>query len=265
MMRWPAEAIWEQVVTLLPGFTVEVLPQVDSTNSELMRRARAGQTEPTLLIAETQTAGRGRMGRHWSSAAADSLTFSLGLPLAPTDWSGLSLAVGVAVAESLGPRIRIKWPNDLWFEERKLAGILVETATLTGHAPGGQPARYTVVGIGINIGARDGDGLATAPAWLQEQAPGITAPQALQRVALPLVQALLEFADAGFGPFANRFALRDALAGRMVSLSDGRAGAAGGVTGQGALLVRTGAGLEQVTSSEVSVRPAAIPALAAER
>ncbi|MDP4613148.1 MAG: biotin--[acetyl-CoA-carboxylase] ligase, partial [Limnohabitans sp.] len=56
---WPAETIWEQVYPLLPDFTVEVLPEIDSSNSELMRRARAGQHEPTLLVAEHQTAGRG--------------------------------------------------------------------------------------------------------------------------------------------------------------------------------------------------------------
>ena len=61
-MRWPAEAIWEAIAPLLPGFTVEILPEIDSTNTELMRRARAGQAEPVLLVAETQTAGRGRLG-----------------------------------------------------------------------------------------------------------------------------------------------------------------------------------------------------------
>ena len=89
---------------LLPGFTVEVVPEVDSTNSELMRRARAGRTEPVLLVAERQSAGRGRLGRSWNSKQGDSLMFSLGLPLAPADWSGLSLAVGVSLAESLDSR-----------------------------------------------------------------------------------------------------------------------------------------------------------------
>ena len=134
MEIWPAESIWEQVSPLLPGFTVEVLPEIDSTNTELMRRARAGQTEPTLLVAERQTAGRGRMGRPWQSAVGDSLTFSLGLPLAPKDWSGLSLAVGLSVAESLHAEICLKWPNDLWWQERKLAGILIETAWNTPGA-----------------------------------------------------------------------------------------------------------------------------------
>jgi len=80
-MIWQAEAIWEAVVPLLPGFTVEVLPQVDSTNSELMRRVRAGQTDPVLLVAEHQTAGRGRLGRAWESEPLSALTFSLGMPL----------------------------------------------------------------------------------------------------------------------------------------------------------------------------------------
>ncbi len=66
-IRWPSEAIWEAVAPSLDGFTVEVLPQVDSTNSELMRRARAGQPAPILLVAERQMAGRGRMGRQWIS------------------------------------------------------------------------------------------------------------------------------------------------------------------------------------------------------
>ena len=66
-LRWPAEAIWEAVVPAVPDFTVEVLPLVDSTNTELMRRARAGRLEPVLLVAETQTAGRGRLGRQWFS------------------------------------------------------------------------------------------------------------------------------------------------------------------------------------------------------
>ena len=91
-MHWPAEAIWEAVSPQLPTFSVEVLPQIDSTNSELMRRARAGQLEPVLLVAERQSAGRGRLGRQWvsgddaaSAGALSSLTFSLGLPLAPAD------------------------------------------------------------------------------------------------------------------------------------------------------------------------------------
>jgi len=320
--QWPAEAIWQAVAPLLPGFTVEVLPSIDSTSSELMRRARDGRQEPTLLVAEAQTAGRGRLGRGWHSEAiyrdtgvVPALTFSLGLPLAPREWSGLSLAVGVSVAESLQPqlpaagsgqpRILLKWPNDLWLVSRhpldaegwappsgrsarraaqpiqevsasgatqqcdsrasadrhlaggaalgrKLGGILVETASLAGAA--GDP-RYVVVGIGLNVLPVLAQGLRTPPACLREVDGTLTAARALERIAAPLVQALLGFADAGFAPFQARFAQRDLLAGRSVSLSDGSQGTAHGVTEDGTLLVHTALGMQAVTSSEISVRP----------
>lgn len=257
-IRWPAEAIWEAVVPDLPGFTVEVLPQIDSTNTELMRRARAGQLEPILLVAEQQTAGRGRLGREWLSGdkrdekgdqrVAPSLTFSLGLPLAPQDWSGLSLAVGVSIVQSLHPDLRLKWPNDVWLHDCKLAGILIETASFGN-------VRYAVVGVGINIREREATGLSTPPAWLGQVLPGVDAPQALLRVMAPLVQAIKAFEVDGFLPFQARFNARDALNGLAVTLSDGLSGEALGVDGVGALLVQTGQGLKKVTSSEVSVRP----------
>jgi BirA family biotin operon repressor/biotin-[acetyl-CoA-carboxylase] ligase len=252
MIPWPAEAIWEAVSPLLPGFTVEVLPELDSTNSELMRRARAGRTEPVLLVAERQTAGRGRLGRDWQSTAGDSLTFSLALPLAAADWSGLSLAVGASVAESLHPDVQLKWPNDLWLSDRKLGGILIETA---GFAEAG--ARQAVIGIGLNIAARPAAGLSTPPACVRELLPDADAASVLQRVAPALVRDVLNFQWAGFAGFRARFEARDALRDRAVTLSDGTAGTAHGVSDAGALLVHTAAGLQAVASSEVSVRPAA--------
>ncbi|MFM1908081.1 MAG: putative bifunctional protein (BirA) : transcriptional regulator (Biotin operon repressor), BirA [Pseudomonadota bacterium] len=251
-MRWDAETLWEQVQPLLPGFTVEVLPQIDSTNTELMRRARAGQLEPTLLIAEHQTAGRGRLGREWFSEPAGALSFSLGLPLSPHDWSGLSLAVGVSLARSLHPDLRLKWPNDLWLHERKLGGILIETASFAG-------VRFVVIGVGINVAPRPADGLSTPPACLQELMPDMDAAGALHRLALPLVQALQRFEAEGFAPFVAPFQALDALAGREVRLSDGTTGHARGVDGSGALQVLTSQGLQKITSAEFSVRPMAQP------
>ncbi|MDB5846952.1 MAG: biotin--[acetyl-CoA-carboxylase] ligase, partial [Rhodoferax sp.] len=209
VIKWPAEAIWEAVAPLLPGFTVEVLPEVDSTSSELMRRLRAGQPEPTLLVAERQTAGRGRMGRGWHSEVGDSLTFSLSLPLAPADWSGLSLAVGVGVAESLHPGLQLKWPNDVWLQGRKLGGILIETA---GAGGGAGAERHVVIGIGLNIVARaaaQADGLSVPPAGLRELLPGIDVAEALLRVAEPLVRTVHVFEKLGFAPFRARFARHD--------------------------------------------------------
>ena len=306
-VRWPSEDIWEAVAPMLPGFTVEVLPEIDSTNSELMRRARAGRLEPVLLVAEQQTAGRGRLGRQWvsggsvahvksthadvgavaspglsgserrlgaksfaavppqgetapsggsaahamaSMGAISSLTFSLGMSLAPADWSGLSLAVGVSVAQSLHPDIRLKWPNDLWWHDRKLAGILIETANW-GTA---SASRYVVIGVGINIRTPQTTGLSTPPTGLAELLPGMDAPQALARIAAPLVRTVQAFEARGFAPFQTQFNARDALAQVPVTLSDGMQGMAQGADATGALRVHTAQGVQRVTSSEVSVR-----------
>ena len=260
-VRWPAETIWEAVSPLLSGFTVEVLPEIDSTNTELMRRARAGQIDPVLLVAERQTAGRGRLGRQWFSGQGEtagtcvaagplpSLMFSLGLPLAPQDWSGLSLAVGLSIVESLHPDLQLKWPNDVWWQSRKLAGILIETASLGD-------IRFAVIGVGINIAPRDGQGLSTLPASLSELLPGIDAPAALARVVEPLVRAIQRFESQGFAALRTAFHGRDLLYGHTVTCSDGMTGVARGVDAGGALLVHTENGLKKITSAEVSVRPA---------
>lgn len=257
-----AETVWQSVVPDLPTFTVEVLPQIGSTSTELTRRARDGLLEPVLLVAEVQTAGRGRMGRGWHSKAGHSLTFSLALPLAPATWSGLSLAVGVSLAESLHPEVRLKWPNDLWLQERKLGGILVETA---GSGDGAAAPRTLVIGVGLNIARPDAAAVqalvapdapaAMPPAGLSEVRIGITAGEALSLVAPALVRDVLRFGVDGFAAFSARFAQRDALLGRAVRLSDGSEGTAEGVDALGALRVRTPHGLRTVHSAEVSVRP----------
>ena len=265
-MIWPAEDLWLAMVALQPGLTVEVLPEIDSTNTELMRRARAGQTEPVLLVAETQTAGRGRLGRPWHGEVGHALTFSLGLMLKPADWSGVSLAVGLSLARSLDPQselgVRLKWPNDLWVKRPgtstgwgKLAGILVETALPAGMSYNADQGRYCVVGVGINIAPPLAEGLSTAPLGLQDLQTGITAPEVLMKVAEPLLATVLAFERTGFAPLQNAFNARDALHDVPVTLSDGRHGVARGVDATGALLVDTEQGQEVVNSSEVSVRP----------
>lgn len=246
-LRWPAEAVWEALAPLWPGFTVEVLPELDSTNSELMRRARDGRADPLLLVTERQTAGRGRLGRSWHAEPGDALTFSLGLPLAPATWSGLSLAVGVALADSLHPDIRLKWPNDLWLDGRKLAGVLIETASVGA-------LRYTVVGVGINLAPCTAPDLALPAAGLRECLPGADAPATLLRVMPALMQALLQFQAQGFAPFQARFRARDALWRQPLVLSDGRSGVGGGVADDGTLWLDTPGGRVPVSSAEVSVR-----------
>ena len=252
---WPVADLRASLAALLPGATVEVRARIDSTSTELMRRARAGAATPTLLVAEQQSAGRGRLGRPWQSGATGAaLSFSLGLPLVPRDWSGLSLAIGLAVAESLHPTIGLKWPNDLWWQDRKLAGILVETAV----APA-QTVRQVVIGVGLNIAPRPGEGFSTPPAALQELLPGVDAPAALARILAPLVQAVRRFEQDGFAPLVARFNARDVLARRPVRLSDGTEGVALGVGPSGALQVETAAGRREISSAEVSVRPTGQP------
>ena len=271
-MIWPAEDIWQSCVSLLPALTVEVLKEVDSTNFELMRRARSGLTDPVLLVAESQTAGRGRLGRKWHAQAGDALTFSLGLMLHPADWSGLSLAVGLSVVESLDPQgalgLRLKWPNDVWVLQQpnqwaKLAGILIETAITQNEE------RFCVIGIGVNIASPNAQDLSMPAIGLHEHLAGLetashattsssgatSAPQALALIAKPLLAAVLSFEAKGFAPLQAAFQQRDVLRDMPVTLSDGRQGTARGVDNTGVLRVETPQGMQLINSAEVRVRP----------
>lgn len=257
-----AETLWLALSAQLPALSIEILPTVDSTNTRLMQQAREGLVEPTVLIAQSQTAGRGRMGKAWHTTTHRALTFSLGLPLAPQNWSGLSLVVGLSLARALHPDLRLKWPNDLWWQQRKVGGILVETANIAQR-----PERYVVIGVGLNLDTPSphhwpSDEAQTmarqAPAGLCDvlsRASSLTRGEALSLVLPSLVTDVLRFEREGFGPFAAAFAERDALTGLSVMLSDGRQGVACGLDAQGGLQVQTAEGMMAVTSSTVSVRP----------
>jgi BirA family transcriptional regulator, biotin operon repressor / biotin---[acetyl-CoA-carboxylase] ligase len=262
-----AESVWQAVAPLLPGLAVEVLPQVDSTNAELMRRAREGIADPVLLTTPEQTAGRGRQGKVWVSAPGASLTFSLGLPLAPqaaTGWSGLSLAVGVSVARALHPSVQLKWPNDLWVHDRKLGGILVETAN-TDSTNQQAHTRYAVIGVGLNIQTptlaphtSHADAAQPMPPTSVQALDGcshLTAGHVLARVAPALVADLLRFEREGFAAFGLEYAQRDALKGRAVRLSDGQEGLADGVAPDGSLWLLSDTQRIAISHQEVSVRP----------
>ncbi len=266
LLHWDTGALHALLDPVLPGLSVEVVARTVSTNTDLLERARVAEA-PCLRVAEQQTGGRGRQGRVWHSAAGVSLTFSLALPLQVTDWSGLSLAVGVALADALDPRadaahphIGLKWPNDLWLMNGaraggKLGGILIETVAAGA-------ARLAVIGIGLNVQPLDvsdrvdASAAGTGVASLHELDPAASAPAVLHRVALPLALALRRFEREGFAAFAARFAARDLLRGRPVRTTHPGVpeGVAQGVSAQGALLVQTSTGLESVSSGEISVR-----------
>lgn len=283
-----AERIWTALclcdVPPMPNLSVEVLPEIGSTNTELMARGRRGETSPTLLAVCRQTAGRGRQGRQWQASLGDSLTFSLGLPLAleeiPGGGSALSLAVGLAVAQAIEtglralpsqvntPPIGLKWPNDLWLKSRKLGGILIEASPAPGLAEG---QRWVVIGIGLNV--RPGPSPMAGSAALlpasvpsDDDLPRITPGTLWTWIAPALVGDVLAYARQGFSPLQAAYSQRDVLAGQTVGLwatpgqgpQDGAApsdtGLAQGVSETGALLVHTDKGLRSWTTGEVSVR-----------
>jgi BirA family biotin operon repressor/biotin-[acetyl-CoA-carboxylase] ligase len=236
---------------------VEVVAETGSTNADLMARAAQLQ-RPTLLIAEHQTAGRGRAGRSWLSAPGDSLTFSLAWKFAgsPQRLLGLPLAVGVALAEALAALdvpVQLKWPNDLLKDGDKLAGILIETQ---GAPDGGT---WTVIGIGLNLlmpdqlESRIGRAVATAP-WLARMDR-----DALMGALLgALAAAMDEFVQAGFGVFRARWDALHAWRGQPVKVVDNGAtlqqGVAAGVDDSGRLLLDTAAGRVAVLAGDVSLR-----------
>ncbi len=272
--QWGVEALWQDLEPLLPGMSLEVLARTESTNSALLERVRsdskqhafepspygrrAHDMQPCLLVAEHQTHGRGRMGRSWHSAPGSSLTFSLALPLSLTDWSGLSLAVGCAIADALeppgtaAPRLQLKWPNDIWLDGRKLGGVLIETVSAGGQ-------RIVVVGVGLNVGLPTQASELTAAqfmtgfASLGELQAGATPPAVLAQVARPLIQALQGFANGGFAPWQAAYARRDLLRGRQVTAGS-MEGQSQGISAQGELLLQTASGLQSISGGEVSVR-----------
>lgn len=235
---------------------VEVVAETGSTNADLLARA-ATLAQPVLLVAENQTAGRGRAGRSWLSAPGHSLTFSLAWKFesGPQALSGLPLAVGVALAETLGRlgvQVRLKWPNDLLKDGDKLAGILIETAP----APQGI---WVVIGIGLNLVMPDqlereiGRAVAAVP-WLAR----MDRDELMAALLDGLAAMLREFERTGFAAFAARWNLLHAYQGDTVRILDRGAvlheGVAAGVDDAGRLLLDTAHGRITIAAGDVSLR-----------
>ncbi len=257
---WALEDLWLKLAPLWPGISIEWLPEIDSTNTELSRRLRQGFSEPVLLVAERQTAGRGRLGKHWLTPDGSALTFTLALPLHPPSWAGLSLAVGVVLAEALDPDRRLglglKWPNDLWHWPRpqppaKLGGILIETLPM----PAGGPGRYALVGVGLNVRTPAIDTGGIAPRGLDHWGPPPHPGSVLARVAPALLAMLAQFNQRGPADWLNRYAQRDVLRDQPLQTSLGVSGTGAGIDADGALLLDGAGGRLRIDSAEVSVRP----------
>lgn len=254
-MEWPLAEIQAALQPHWPGLVAEALTEAGSTNTLLLERARSGQFAPALLVAEHQTAGRGRMGRTWVARPGDTLTFSLALPLQRRDLSGLSLVVGVALARMLGGGVRLKWPNDLWIQDEhstapggwsKLGGILIEAVQMGEQ-------RQVVIGVGVNVRRPD----LPATQGVEVLDARWTPPWLLLQAVRALAPALARFEAQGFAPFRPEFEALDLLRQQALTttLAEVPQGIGAGVDDSGALLLDTPDGLKTVHSGEVSVRP----------
>jgi BirA family transcriptional regulator, biotin operon repressor / biotin---[acetyl-CoA-carboxylase] ligase len=246
-----------------PACRIEAVERTGSTNADLMARAREAAPEtPWLLTAESQTAGRGRLGRVWHTSPGDALLLSVALRLRQQSaLAPLTLACGVAVAEALqaaGVAVRLKWPNDVLLEGRKLAGILAELAL---DARG---ARTVVLGIGLNLALSSesraciGQPAAALAEVLDGPALRTERAQWIARVGAAALQALMTFDCHGFAPFHARFERLLAWRGQRVVLEEnGQAPVEGvleGVDAFGRLRVTTPLGERSFHSGELSVR-----------
>ncbi|MCC3302985.1 biotin--[acetyl-CoA-carboxylase] ligase [Arthrobacter sp. zg-Y895] len=242
-----------------PFAALEVVEETGSTNTDLADAARLRPWEVadlTVLTAELQTAGRGRMDRSWVAPERSSLFVSVllrpvgpsGRPLPTTSYGWLSLLAALAMAESVAARTgveaRLKWPNDVMVDGRKLAGVL---AQLVPASDGGPPA--VVVGVGLNVSLTDEDlPVPTATSLLMEYASTTDRNILLQDYLLALAARYRAFCSVDGDPEAvpagSRGALRDEVAARLGTLGRGvSAQLPGGnvLTGRAVALAPTGA------------------------
>jgi BirA family transcriptional regulator, biotin operon repressor / biotin---[acetyl-CoA-carboxylase] ligase len=241
---------------------LRILDSTRSTNDDVRALAATDAPAGSLIIAEHQSAGRGRVGREWQDRPGMSLLFSVLLrPVAHRDPAPgtAPLRIGLALARALraasGVEIRLKWPNDLVVDDRKVAGILCEAATAGGEM-------IVVAGVGINVRQRseDFDLPLRQGATSLEAAGG--APLRRGDVMTSIIDALRPLFRRPLQPLMtdelDTWADLDALAGRAITLTGGAPhshGTARGIAPDGALLLETGSGTVRVSSA--TVRPAA--------
>jgi BirA family biotin operon repressor/biotin-[acetyl-CoA-carboxylase] ligase len=243
---------------------LDVAWSIGSTNTELVGRPNPAQGRSEVLLAEFQTAGRGRRGRAWLAPPGGAVCLSLSWTFAdmPRDAGALGLAVGVCVLrtlESLGVQgAGLKWPNDVLVQDKKLGGVLIE---LRAESDG--PA-CVVIGIGLNVAL--GAELLAQIASTGLPAIDITsvAKRAVSRNELATtlidccIRGIIEFEQEGLRPFIEEWRHADALRGRPVSVQVGAEtvrGLARSIDLSGALIVETPDGLRKFYSGEVTVRP----------
>ncbi|AFJ48779.1 bifunctional biotin--[acetyl-CoA-carboxylase] ligase/biotin operon repressor BirA [Shimwellia blattae] len=251
-----ADVIRQQI----PDGSVSVLPVIDSTNQYLMERL-SELTSGDACIAEYQHAGRGRRGRQWFSPFGANLYLSMfwRLEQGPAAATGLSLVIGIVMAEVLqqlgAEQVRVKWPNDLYLHDRKLAGILVELTGKTGDAA------QIVIGAGVNLVMRHVATDIVNQGWINLQEAGVSVDrnQLSVRLITALRSALTLFEQQGLAPFLSRWEKLDNFINRPVKLIIGDKeifGISRGIDQQGALLLEQDGEIKPWIGGEISLRSA---------
>jgi BirA family transcriptional regulator, biotin operon repressor / biotin---[acetyl-CoA-carboxylase] ligase len=243
--------------------SLELLFEIGSTSTRLLGSAPPPPGTADVCIAEMQHAGRGRLGRRWIAPFGSGLAMSLGWTCSDVvrTLPALSLGVGVAVCRGLtragAAGITLKWPNDIWFEDRKLGGVLIEL-----RAEAGGPA-HVVIGIGANVSL-------PAQARHEIESSGVAAAAVADACRQPasrntvagaildeLLSMLLEYERFGFAAFRDAWTALDGLNGRAAQVLVGEnavSGVARGVDADGALLLDTKDGRMRFVSGEASLR-----------
>ncbi len=250
----------EQIARQIEHGRVTVLPVIDSTNQYLMDRLGELQSGDAC-VAEYQQAGRGRRGRKWFSPFGSNLYLSMywRLEQGPAAAIGLSLVIGIVIAEvlqSLGAdKVRVKWPNDLYLQDRKLSGILVELTGKTGDAA------HIVNGAGINLMMRRVESDVVNQGWISLQEAGMTIDR--NTLAACLIKELRAgfklFENEGLAPYLTRWEKLDNFINRPVKLIIGDkevVGISRGIDAQGALLLEQDGVIKPWIGGEISLRSA---------
>ncbi len=237
---------------------LHVFESVSSTNDEVRHLFNTQSGKIVTVLADTQTQGRGRLGRKWHSPPRGNLYLSLGYrfdcPL--NELSGMSLAVGAMVAAAIdefyGVDLQLKWPNDLYHDGQKIGGILVESTSLTHQR------QLSVIGLGLNANMPQDLDVDIDQPWtdLRMATGGMIERNSLASTVLnALIPGLEIFASNGFEPWRADWSIRDFLKDRFVVVksTDPVSGTAAGVTASGALLLMSNGALIEVFGGEVSL------------
>lgn len=241
--------------------SLNIIEQIDSTNRLAIELAQKGAPRGCIVLAEQQTAGRGRRGRLWVSPFARNIYCSViwEFDAGAAALEGLSLAVGVAVAQALTATgihgIELKWPNDIVHERKKLAGILIE---MMGDASG---RCQVVIGIGINVAMSDStDASAIDQPWTDTNTIAgtiISRNLLIGNLITQLLPLLTEFEVIGFAKFQDAWSMLDCTKGKPIAIHFGERmlfGTAAGINANGALAVDTEIGRQWFQGGEVSLR-----------